>query len=119
MNAEEWSKKAWARPPKMSSLYVVEFDQGTIKAGYSADPVKRVAAHIYQAAQFGISEVNQWISDPHPFGYKLERTLIWWCASCATGVHGAEWFKGLDFEEVKATALELFADFDLANEAAS
>lgn len=113
MNAEEWSKVAWAKPPKMSSLYVIEFDQGTIKVGYSASPAKRVAAHITQAAQFGIGVSNQWISDLHPFGYKLERTLVWWCASCATPVYGAEWFKGLDFEEVKATALELFADFDL------
>lgn len=95
------------RPPALSSLYVVEFDQGTIKVGYSATPVERIAAHVYQAGQFGIGAVRQWVSEPHPTAYKVERTLVWWCKRLAVGIHGSEWFTGLDFDEVQATAAEL------------
>lgn len=93
--------------PEQSWLYVLAFDQGTIKVGWTAKPEQRMAAHAEQAAQFGIAVANQWISDPHPIAYELEKSLVRWCASRATGIVRAEWFTGPDFHEVREIANDL------------
>lgn len=95
------------RDPEISSLYVVELDQGTIKVGYSSQPETRVRSFVYQAAKFGIGVARHWVSDPKVTAFLFEKALIDRCAVRATSVHGDEWFRGLVFEEVKAHAIEL------------
>ena len=99
---------SWPRRPlESSSLYVVEFDQGTIKVGHSANIKGRFTALGYQAAQFGIHIEQQWASEITSSGPRLEKHLIDWCSQHATGGYGFEWFTGLDFVDVKGFAVDL------------
>lgn len=90
-----------------ASLYVVEFDQGTVKIGYSTDPDARIKSVMYQGAVFRHKIIRHWISEPHTGAYLNEKTLIEWCAVRASEVNGKEWFVGLEFDEVKKTILQL------------
>lgn len=100
--------------PEMSALYVVEFDQGTIKVGYSGDPESRVRGYVFHANKFRIEVLRHWVSAPHATAFLFEATLIRWCTERAKEVHGKEWFTGLEFEEVKAAALSIIATDGLA-----
>ena len=96
--------------PALSCLYVVEFDQGTVKVGYSGDPDARVRGYVFQAHKFRINVLRHWVSEPHALGFLLEKTLLKWCAERAKEVHGEEWFTGLTFEEAKEAALHILAN---------
>ena len=91
-------------------IYVIEFDQGTVKVGYTKHPDKRIRAHRSQAAQFRINVTRQWISDPHGEAALNERLLADWCALSAETVNGSEWFTGLSFDEVRDRAVGLVGD---------
>lgn len=108
------AQPGWRWPLEKSSLYVIQFDQGTIKVGHTLTPKDRLTNLRYQAAQFGIRIVHQWVSDIHPSGPRLEKDLIRWCSERATGGHGVEWFTGLDFDDVKACAISLLAESEAA-----
>lgn len=106
---------SWPRRPlESSSLYVIEFDQGTIKVGHSANIKERFTALRYQAAQFGIHIEQQWASEITSSGPALEKDLIAWCSQRATGGYGFEWFTGLDFADVKGFAVSLLPTSEAA-----
>lgn len=83
-------------------LYLVEFNQGTLKVGYSKRPTARIKQHEKAADVFGISVKRTWISAPHREATENERLAITWCAAHATTVRGAEWFTGVAFADAKA-----------------
>lgn len=87
--------------PEKACLYVVEFDQGTIKIGYSTNPELRMQAFATHGSVFRIRVQRHWVSDPHVGASLNEKTLIRWCKERALEVSGKEWFYGLDFDEVK------------------
>lgn len=100
--------------PETSSLYVIEFDQGTIKVGYASRFAERIQGHVYQAAKFRIGVLRHWVSEPSATAFLHEKTLIAWCTERAKETHGKEWFTGLTFEEVKAAAMFILANDGLA-----
>lgn len=100
--------------PELSALYVVEFDQGTIKVGYASRPGERIQGHIYQAAHFRIGVLRHWVSETSTMAFLHEKALIAWCAERAKETHGKEWFTGLDFEDAKAAALYILTHDGLA-----
>jgi len=100
--------------PEFSTLYVVEFDQGTIKVGYASRPADRIQGHVYQAAHFRIGVLRHWVSETSTTAFLHEKALINWCAARAKEAHGKEWFTGLTFEEVKAAAIFILANDGLA-----
>lgn len=85
-----------------ASLYVIEFDQGTIKVGISARPGDRMRELANIAEKFGITVLRHWASEPHMGAFLNERTLLRWCTTHAKEDRRGEWFGGLDFEAVKA-----------------
>lgn len=91
-------------------IYVVEFDQGTIKVGQTAHPENRMRGLMLNAQKFRIGMLRHWTSEEHMGAFLNEKTLIRWCAERAKEVHGEEWFTGLTFEEVKAAALSIIAN---------
>lgn len=87
--------------PELACLYVVEFDQGTIKVGYSSNPELRMQAFATHGSVFRIRVLRHWVSEPHMGASLNEKTLINWCKKRAVEVSGKEWFYGLEFDEVK------------------
>lgn len=90
-------------------IYVVEFDQGTIKVGQTSQPENRMRSLMLQGQKFNIGTIRHWCSEEHMGAFLNEKTLIRWCAERAKSVHGEEWFMGLQFEEVKAAAIYIIA----------
>lgn len=78
-------------------IYLVEFSDGTVKAGFSTKPSKRLVSHRDNAACFGIAVINTWVSQPHLGAQENERRLLGWCTGAATKVRGAEYFLGVSF----------------------
>ena len=95
------------RDEREPHLYVVEFDDGTIKVGYTVDPEARIKAHAFNAGKFRISIIRHWVSEPHVAARLNEKTLIAWCKPRAGSVHGEEWYTGLSFDEVRDAAAAL------------
>jgi len=87
--------------PEVACLYVVEFDQGTIKIGFSASPDLRMQFFAAHGSVFRIRVLRHWVSEPHTGAALNEKTLINWCKKRALEVSGKEWFYGLEFDEVK------------------
>jgi predicted GIY-YIG superfamily endonuclease len=95
--------------PELASLYVVEFDQGTIKIGYSTNPELRMQNFASHGAVFRIRVLRHWVSEPHMGACLNEKTLIEWCRKRAVEVSGKEWFYGLEFDEVKKAIQQMVA----------
>jgi predicted GIY-YIG superfamily endonuclease len=87
--------------------YIVEFSDGSIKAGYSAKPYNRIAQHAGNAACFGLTVVQQWVSRPHREAKENEESILAWCRSRATSVRKAEYFTGIDFGRARRYASRL------------
>jgi hypothetical protein len=100
--------------PEQSALYVVEFDQGTIKVGFASNPVDRIQSHIYQAKKFRIGVLRHWVSEMSSTAFLHEQALIAWCTQQAKETHGKEWFTGLSFEEAKDAAIFILANDGVA-----
>lgn len=100
--------------PEISSLYVVEFDQGTVKVGYAQRPDERIRGYVFQAGKFRIRILRHWVSEQSTTAWLHERALIDWCAERAKEVHGKEWFTGLAFEDAKEAAIFILANDGLA-----
>lgn len=86
---------------ELAHLYVVEFDQGTIKVGYSTNPELRMQAFATHGSVFRIRILRHWVSEPHMGASLNEKTLLKWCTNRAVETSGKEWFYGLEFDEVK------------------
>lgn len=95
--------------PEKACIYVVEFDQGTFKVGYSTNPEQRMQAFATHASVFRIRIIRHFASEPHVGASLNEKTLIAWCKKRAVETCGKEWFYGLDFDEVKKAIEQMVA----------
>lgn len=62
-------------------LYIVEFDAGGIKVGYTTNPKSRISQYRTSARVFGRKAVRGILTPPHVEAKPNERTLINWCRS--------------------------------------
>lgn len=88
---------------KAGSLYLCQFNQGTIKIGMGADALTRLASHRAAAAVFGIAVVRTEVI-PCDFPRRAEKMLIEWCATNSIARNGREWFNGVNYEDCLAAA---------------
>lgn len=84
--------------------YLVEFSNGTIKAGYTANPTGRMSHHRRNAACFDITITREWISEPHLEARNNELELLAWGRRHAERIVLREYFVGVDY-----SAFEIFA----------
>lgn len=88
-------------------LYVISFDNGTVKVGSTINPSRRVRTHQMSAAQFGITILDLWVS-PEIDGYiRAEKRLISAASLMSTGVALREWFHGVDFHTLVRSAQQV------------
>jgi len=84
-------------------IYVVGYDTGTIKVGYTANPTQRIRVLELAARQLGCSVDRTWVSSPHVNAHENEQHLLEFCSSSGSRVTGGrtgEFFNDLDFEAV-------------------
>lgn len=84
-------------------LYVLGFDQGTVKVGRAQDPQERTMQHARAAWAWGVSPTRGWVSVSVRDVAYLERRLRVW-ADRQPGVErrNEEYFHGLDYEATVA-----------------
>lgn len=89
-------------------IYVIAFDDGTLKVGRSQDAEIRLRTHGQTAKGFGLSVADKW-SSPEHVGWVENEGALKALAEELGGVRRSdEWFTGVDFGELvaKAAALE-------------
>lgn len=64
-------------------LYIVEFDQGGVKVGFTTDPKTRINTHASTAKKFGRRAVRGALTAPHVEAQSNERELIRRCREAA------------------------------------
>lgn len=79
-------------------IYLIKFSDGTLKVGRSKHrPRNRIKLHALDAAKFGISAEDSWVSRVHPFHDVAESVLIKFCKEVGTSVLlTREFFTGVD-----------------------
>ena len=82
-------------------VYVVEFASGVVKVGKAVDPEARLASHAKFAQIHGNSIRRSWTSTRHNDCSSLERQLIEFCKQRGVCVFGREYFKGVEYAEVR------------------
>ena len=91
----------------MESLYVCSFSTGHIKVGRANDAAARVEAHLERVACLGVTLRTFKSFVCVGSAVKPEAELIEWCAKQCSARFKNEWFDGLDFVDVCATAAKL------------
>jgi hypothetical protein len=88
-------------------VYVIAFDNGTLKVGRSQDMGARLKTHEQAARGFGLRVTDRWSSPEHNGWIENESAL----KRLAEGLGGIrrsdEWFAGVDFGELVAKAADL------------
>lgn len=96
------------RLPSMSPLgsyiYVVHFNVGVIKIGFTRKPSDRIVRYRSTLSPFGITIADLWFSEPHGQAEENEGLLLDFCREKADQVHTREYFTGIDFRQVVAFA---------------
>lgn len=87
------------------SLYVIEFDNGTVKVGRSTQPTVRIRQHGANADVFGIAISQTWTSDPVGNLTETEAAALDAVRPLARRVVKSEWLQGVSFD----TAVKLVA----------
>lgn len=95
-------------------LYILEYGDGMIKVGRSAQPQKRVEHLVLQVARLaGVSFVRGWMSPAHSNYIDNEAALIGRGQYWATTVRGNEYLLGVKFETLVKFAGTLVYDAPL------
>ncbi|MEV7975388.1 hypothetical protein [Streptomyces sp. NPDC086519] len=81
-------------------VYVIEFSSGVVKVGMASSAATRFAQHNNAARIHGSSIDRHWVSPPHVRAGANEKALIEFCKRRADVVHGAEYFTGVEFDDV-------------------
>ena len=92
-------------------VYVLAFDNGTVKVGQTQNATRRVSTHKSTARGFGLTVTDEWVSPLHA-GWRANEDAL---KAIAAGLGGTptsqEYFSGVDFAAVveKAQALTFAA----------
>lgn len=78
-------------------VYVISFDNGTVKVGSTINPSQRIRLHQASAAQFGVAILDLWVSAESNAYIRVEKRLIAVASAMSTGITAREWFRGVDF----------------------
>lgn len=92
------------RPFDAGHIYVVEFTSGVVKVGKAGSPKSRVASHAHHARVHGGDVRGSWISERHHGVSVTERDLIAYCKKRGVLAFGKEYFRGVDFDDVRGYA---------------
>jgi len=88
-------------------VYVLAFDNGTVKVGQTQNASRRLGNHKSSARGFGLAVTDEWVSPLHADWRANEEAL----KAIATGLGGTpagrEYFSGVDFAAVVEKAEEL------------
>lgn len=96
-------------------VYLVEFDNGTVKVGSTANPKARFETFRRDAHAFGLSIVRTWLSVLHDDYQRNEEKLLGLAAERGTSRDGREYFTGTTLADLRALAIKLdFPPVDLA-----
>lgn len=110
MRAELATRRmAISLPPKLvfeGYIYVVEFDTGVVKVGQTLNPAKRLPTHRAEAAAFGVTVTNYWISPHHITHRDNETRLINACVRVSTRTR-REYFHDVPFRTAVGFASRL------------
>jgi hypothetical protein len=90
-------------------LYVIKFSTGMVKIGKTAKGEARLDRHASDAAAFGATIVERWISPVHSGYGATEDALVLRCAAEAEQVK-REYFRGLAFDRAVALAEAVIAE---------
>ncbi|MEU0818998.1 GntR family transcriptional regulator [Streptomyces mirabilis] len=93
--------------PLGSYIYVVHFNVGVIKVGFTRKPTDRIIRYRSTLSPFGITIADLWFSEPHEQAEDNESSLLGFCRSQAEQVRKREYFTGIDFRQVVAFAAKL------------
>lgn len=85
-------------------LYVIEFQNGTIKVGRASDAMRRVAQHKATGAALGVPITRTWVSPAHENSEDTEKRLL---EQLPESQFGREWFRDIDFVFARDLALNL------------
>ncbi|MBE1577682.1 GIY-YIG nuclease family protein [Amycolatopsis roodepoortensis] len=89
-------------------VYVIQFGNGVIKVGHTIDYEERLKYYHRRAAPFDISIEREWCSREHWQHQKNEGLILHSCREVSNvKVTASEFFKGLDFDWVVATAARI------------
>lgn len=89
-------------------LYLIQFDNGVIKAGMTADLAARSNEHTKDAGRFNLTIVNRWSSEPQPQVHHLERRLLAVLGMMGTRTPaGREYFRDIPFSIARHQAINL------------
>lgn len=82
---------------ELSHLYVIEFENGTIKVGRSSDIATRINHHKATGAALGVPVSRVWQSEAHENSHDSENRLL---AALPASCSGREWFREVLFNDV-------------------
>lgn len=88
-------------------IYVLAFDNGTVKVGRTQDVRQRLGAHRSGARKFGLTIAREWVSPCHAEWRQNEDGLKALAVTLGGIPLSAEYFKDVDFDALAARALEL------------
>ncbi|WP_280499418.1 GIY-YIG nuclease family protein [Nocardia cyriacigeorgica] len=88
-------------------VYVLGFDNGTVKVGNTTNPGRRIGSHDSNARKYGNRITDWWLSPPHQTYVDNESELIRTVGTWASGVEGREYFQGCGFDDVVHVAKKL------------
>jgi hypothetical protein len=88
-------------------VYILGFDNGTVKVGSTSNPRDRVAALVGHAEGLGVTLVDYWISGAHEAHQATERRLLAAARGQAEAVRRQEYFTGVGFAALVSCAQKL------------
>ena len=88
-------------------VYVLAFDNGTVKVGQTKNATQRLNTHKSSARGFGLTVTDEWVSPLHA-GYRANEDALKGIAASLGGTPTSqEYFSGVDFAAVVEKAQEL------------
>jgi len=88
-------------------VYVLAFDNGTVKVGQTQNANQRMSSHKSIARGFGLTVTGEWVSPLHAGWRANEDALKAIAVSLGGTPAGQEYFSGIDFAAVVEKAQEL------------
>lgn len=87
-------------------IYLIEYQDGSVKVGYTANPRNRVASHWSDARKFGHQVARVWVSKAHANHITNEKEAIMICNEFGDQKSGKEYFSGEDLFDTVLPHLE-------------